>query len=70
MMHAEEYRVELREIAGQQIKITTYRIGDLFYCHVANVDPGATIARAEAGTREEAERAASAKAAERLEVTK
>jgi hypothetical protein len=70
MMKAEEYRVELKEIAGQQIRITTYRIGDLYHCHVANADPGATIARAEAATRNDAERAAVAKATERLKVTK
>jgi hypothetical protein len=69
MMKAEEYRVESKEIAGQHVKVTSYRIGDLYHCHVANADPGATVARAEAATREEAERAAVAKAAARLKVT-
>jgi hypothetical protein len=65
-MKAEEYSVESKEIGGQRIKITTYRIGDVYHCHVANADPGATIARADAGTREEAERIALAKTAARL----
>jgi hypothetical protein len=69
-MKAQDYHTESREVAGVAIKVTTYRIGDPYHCHVANADPGATIARAEAATREEAERAAVAKATERLKVTK
>lgn len=67
MMKAEEYRVESKEVAGQQIKITTYRIGDLYHCHVANADPGATIARADGATRDKALNAAVAKAQQRLD---
>ncbi len=56
MARAEDYRVVTREIAGVKVRITSYRLEARFFCHVANVDPGATISRAEATTREEAEK--------------
>jgi len=65
-MKAEDYRVEHREISGVKVKAASYRIGESFYCHVENLDPGATIARAEAATREEAIDLAVQKAAARL----
>lgn len=66
-MKAEDYRVEYREISGVKVKAASYRIGDTYYCHLENLDPGATIARAEAGTREEAINLALEKAAARLQ---
>ncbi len=66
MMKAEDYRVEHRDISGVKVKAASYRIGESFYCHVENLDPGATIARAEAATREEAINLALQKATERL----
>jgi len=66
MMKAEDYRVEHREISGVKVKAASYRIGESFYCHVENLDPGATIARTEASTREDAINLALQKARERL----
>lgn len=65
-MKTENYRVEQKEIAGAQVSLTSYQIGERYHCHVANVDPGATISRAEADSQAEAERVAIAKATERL----
>jgi ribosomal protein L16/L10AE len=65
-MKTENYRVEQKEIEGARVSVTTYQIGARFHCHIANVDPGATIARAEADSPAEAEHEALAKAAERL----
>lgn len=65
-MKTEDYRVEKKEVAGVMVSVTSYKIGDQFYCHVANLDPGATIARAEAASQISAEQEALAKAAERL----
>jgi len=66
MSKAEHYHVETGEIAGVKVSVTSYGIDDRFYCHVANVDPGATIARVEADTREEAVALALQKAKDRL----
>ena len=66
MLNAEDYQTDTKTISGVPVKIATYRIGDLYHCHIANADPGATIARAEAPTRNEAVNAALAKARERL----
>jgi hypothetical protein len=63
---AEGYISRRAELAGWPVQITSYRLGDTFRCTVDNVDPGATIARAEAATREEAERIACEKAKARL----
>jgi hypothetical protein len=65
-MTTENYRSETRDLAGVKINLTSYKIGDRFYCHVSNLDPGATIARAEAASSGEAESLALSKAAERL----
>ena len=65
-MQAESYRVVMKKILDVEVTITSYRIDATYYCHVANYDPGAVIARAEAVTREEAEKVAIAKATERL----
>jgi len=69
-MQAESYRVVNQEIFGVEITVTSYCIGERFYCHVANRDPGAVIARAEAASREEAEKMAIEKATERLKPKK
>jgi hypothetical protein len=66
MPGAEEYRIQTREIGGIQVNVTSYKIGDLYHCHVANLDPGATITRTRGATREEAEMAALARALQRL----
>ncbi len=66
MARAEEHRVETTDINGTSVTVTSYRIEDRYHCHVANVDPGATIARAEGGTQQEAQQRAMEKAAKRL----
>ena len=66
MLKTEEYRVQTREVNENKLNITSYKIGDRYYCHVDNVEPGATIARSDAPTEEEAIQAAVAKARDRL----
>jgi hypothetical protein len=58
----EGYSRRQQELAGWPISIETYKLGDVYYCTIANVDPGARVARAEGTTREEAERRALEKA--------
>ena len=59
---------ELTEINGVTIRVTTYKIGDDYYCHVYNIDPGATIARSTATTREKAVEEAMVKVSQRIRV--
>lgn len=66
MAKSENYEVENRELKGTNIVVTSYQIGEKFYCHVTNEDPGATIARTEGSTRESAVSDAMEKAFERL----
>ena len=49
------------------INITTYKIGERYFCHIDNVNPGATIARTEAASLEEARELALQKATTRLQ---
>jgi hypothetical protein len=58
--------VERREINGTAVNINSYRIGDQYYCHIENVDPGATIARSAADSAERALEHALQKAESRL----
>lgn len=66
MPGAEEYRVVTKELGGLEVNVTSYKIGGRYHCHITNVDPGATIARTEGMTREEAELEALSRALQRL----
>ena len=70
MARAEDYRVAIMEIAGVKVRMTSYKLEDRFFCHIANVDPGATISRAEATTRDEADKLALADATAKLQTKK
>lgn len=61
MLRAENFQQEDSDINGVRVRIVTYQVGERFFCHVENQDPGATIARGEGQTREEARRQALAK---------
>jgi hypothetical protein len=67
---AEGYERRRQELGGWPIEIETYQLGEVFYCTINNVDPGARFARAEASTREEAEKQALAKAEKYLAQTR
>lgn len=69
-MKVEDHQERKLEIAGWPVHLTSYRIGETFYCNADNVSPGANIARATGSTREEAEKKAIDKATERLAATK
>jgi len=66
----EEYGRRQQELAGWQIFVETYKLGAVYYCTIANVDPGARFARAEGATRDEAESRALEKAARYLSKTR
>ena len=66
MPSVEDYNVENTELSGEPVTMTTYRIGEVFHCVIANVSPGANIARARAKTRDEALDIAREKAERRL----
>lgn len=65
-MTTEHFKEEYRELHGTKVRITSYKIGDEYYCHVYNADPGATIARATANTLDDAMNQAIEKASARL----
>lgn len=69
-MKVEEHRERKIEIAGWPVNLTSYRIGETFYCTADNVSPGANVARTSGSTREEAEQKAIERATERLGRTK
>ena len=69
-MKAEGYERRRQELGGWPIEIETYQVGDVFYCTINNVDPGARFARAEGATREEAERKALEKAEKYIKQTR
>ena len=61
-MKAEGYDRRRQDLRGWPIEIETYKLGDVYYCTINNVDPGARFARAEGSTREDAETKALEKA--------
>ncbi len=62
----EDHQSEATEINGVEVRVTSYRIDQRYFCHVSNADPGATIARGEGGSRDEAREVAVSKATLRL----
>jgi hypothetical protein len=61
-MKPEGYSRCQQQLAGWPIAVESYKLGEVYHCAIYNVDPGARIARADATTREEAERLALEKA--------
>jgi len=67
---AEGYAKRRQPLGGWDVEIETYQVGDIFYCTINNVDPGARFARAEGSTREEAESKALEKAEKYIKQTR
>ncbi len=70
MLKSEDYRETPRELDGWPIRVVTYKVGAQYYCTIESQDPGARFARAEAGTREEAEAIALEKASRYIRQTR
>ena len=69
-MKPEDYSKRQQELAGWQVSIETYKLGDVYHCTIANVDPGARFARAEGAARDDVERVALEKAQRYLKQTR
>jgi hypothetical protein len=69
-MKPEDQRARQQELAGWTVRIETYRLGDVYHCTIANVDPGARIARAQGSSGQEAEERAIEKASRYLSQTR
>ena len=69
-MKAEGYAKRRQPLGDWTIEIETYQLGDVFYCTINNVDPGARFARGNGATKEEAEMSAIEKATRYLAQTR
>ncbi|HVZ21336.1 MAG TPA: hypothetical protein VG871_09760 [Vicinamibacterales bacterium] len=69
-MKPEEYTERALECEGWPITVTTYRLGDRYFCTVSDPDSGARSARANGSSREEAERPALERVAQNLSMTR
>ena len=69
-MKPEEQSRHQLELAGWPVTVETYKLGDVYHCTIANVDPGARVTRADGATREEAESRAIEKATRYLAQTR
>lgn len=58
----EDYHARKETAGVWELNVISYKLGDKYLCTVDNVSPGATLARAEGATREEAEAKALEKA--------
>ena len=61
-MKAEEFTRRSQELEGWEIVIETYRLGETYFATISSADAGARFARAQGGSRDEAERVALDKA--------
>jgi hypothetical protein len=69
-MQAEEYSERVVQVEPWQVKLTSYKFGDVYHCKADNVSPGAAMARATGATREEAEQKALDRARQLLSRTR
>ncbi len=69
-MKVEGYVERTMVVEGWEVRLSSYRIGEEFFCHADNVSPGATIARTKASSREEAEGKALERAGQHLAGTR
>ena len=69
-MKPEDYSRRDIELAGWPMRIETYKLGDVYHCTIANADPGARVARADGGTKADAEEKAIEKATRYLSQTR
>jgi hypothetical protein len=69
-MKPEDYSRRQTEIGGWAVTIETYKLGNVYHCAIANVDPGARLARADGPTKNAAESAAIEKATRYLAQTR
>jgi hypothetical protein len=70
VVHADQYQRRREQVAGGDVRIASYKLGNRFVCEVDNVDPAARLARADGATRVEAEARALEKAAKLLRKTR
>jgi hypothetical protein len=69
-MRVEEYSERSLQVAGWDVHLTTYRLGDVYHCKADNVSPGAALARTTGMTRDEAEAKAVGRAGQLLSKTR
>jgi len=69
-MKAEGYKERQLEVEGWPLRLTSYKLGEVFHCQADNVSPGAVLARETGATREEAEQKALEAARRRLARTR
>ena len=70
LVRAEDHSERIVEVNGWQCRLTSYRLGEVYYCHADNVSPGANLARTTGKTKEEAEQKALERATEMLSRTR
>ena len=69
-MKPESYEEKKHEAEGWPLRLTSYKLGNVFHCQADNVSPGATLVREIGSTREEAEQKALEVARRRLSRTR
>ena len=69
-MKPEDHTRRQETLESWAVTIETYKLGDVYHCTIANVDPGARVARADGATKEEAESRAIEKATRYLAQTR
>jgi hypothetical protein len=68
--HPSAYQERRESVPPFQMHITSYKLHEIYYCWVDDVDPGAVIARSKGDTRQDAEEKAVKKAKERLDYSR
>ncbi|HEY4611570.1 MAG TPA: hypothetical protein VII11_01140 [Bacteroidota bacterium] len=64
---AEEYNQRRESVPPYEVRITSFRLGETYYCTVDNISQGAIIARTEGKTLREVETTAMTVARELLD---
>lgn len=69
-MKAQDFFERMVQVEPWQVRLTSYRLGDTYYCKADNVSPGAALARTTGSTRQQAEEKALDRAKQLLDRTR
>jgi len=69
-MKPKAYEEKQLVVEGWPLRLTSYKLGEVFHCQADNVSPGATLVRETGASREEAELKALEVARRRLRRTR
>lgn len=69
-MKPTKFSERIMQLSGWPVRITSYRLGEKYFCKADNVEPGACLARSVGASKDEVEQSVISRAQEYLARTR